>query len=119
MGRKTYKKALTVVDIASRYKETEALTDKSSAKVAAATTQIYKRGPLTWPNSMQIDPGCEFMGTFSQLLIKRNVKVRRGSRSNTLTSRYSREIQLDTYQEDIQTSICTRTFVESIRMVRA
>ena len=31
VGRKTYKYALTVVDIASRYKEAEPLTDKSAS----------------------------------------------------------------------------------------
>ena len=35
-GRKTYKYALTVVDVASRYKEAEPLTTKESAEVATA-----------------------------------------------------------------------------------
>ena len=47
VGRKTYKYALTVVDVASRYKEAEPLTDKSASAVADAFTRIYKRGPLT------------------------------------------------------------------------
>ena len=42
-GRKTYKYALTVVDVASRFKEAEALTSKESAEVAKAFTSIYKR----------------------------------------------------------------------------
>src|SRR6218665_756809 len=41
VGRKTYKYASTVVDVASRYKEAEPLTDKSAAKVAAALGRIY------------------------------------------------------------------------------
>ena len=45
-GRKTYKYALTVVDVASRYKEAEPLTSKEAAEVAAAFQRIYKRGPL-------------------------------------------------------------------------
>ena len=46
-GRKVYKYALTVVDVASCYKEAEPLTSKDSAEVAKAFQLIYKRGPLT------------------------------------------------------------------------
>ena len=56
IGRRTYKYALTVVDVASRYKEAEPLTDKSVTEVAAALGRIYKRGPLTWPRLLQVDP---------------------------------------------------------------
>ena len=48
VGRKTYKYALTVVDVASRYKEAEPLTSKTAAEVADALSLIYKRGPLKW-----------------------------------------------------------------------
>ena len=43
-GRKTYKYALTVVYVASRYKEAEVLTSKESAEVAKAFEKIYRRG---------------------------------------------------------------------------
>ena len=46
VGHKTYKDAITVVDIASRRKGAEAETDKSSTKTAAALIGIYKRGSL-------------------------------------------------------------------------
>ena len=45
-SRKTYKYALTVVDVASRYKEAEPLTTKESAEVAKAFSTIYKRSRL-------------------------------------------------------------------------
>ena len=61
IGRRTYKYALTVVDVASRYKEAEPWTGKSATEVAAALGRIYKRGPLTWPRLLQVDPGREFM----------------------------------------------------------
>ena len=61
-GRKTYKCALTVVDIASRYKEAEPLTSKDSNEVARAFQAIYRRSPLSWPQMLQVDPGREFMG---------------------------------------------------------
>ena len=47
LRRKIYKYALTVVDIASRYKEAEPLTSKNSDEVAKAFQSIYKRSPLT------------------------------------------------------------------------
>ena len=62
LRRKTYKYALTVVDIASRYKEAEPLTSKDSNEVARAFQAIYRRGPLIWPSMLQVDPGREFMG---------------------------------------------------------
>ena len=65
-SRKVYKYALTVVDVASRYKEAEPLTSKDSAEVAKAFQSIYKRGPLKWPQLLQVDPGCEFMGNVTK-----------------------------------------------------
>jgi len=47
-GRKLYKYALTVVDVASRYKEAEPLSTKYSSEIAAAFIRIYKRS-LKWP----------------------------------------------------------------------
>ena len=40
VGRKTYKYALTIVDVAFRYKKAKALTDKASTEVAAVLTRI-------------------------------------------------------------------------------
>jgi hypothetical protein len=82
VGRKTFKYALTVVDVASCYKEAEALTTKSAAEVAAALDCIYKRGPLRFPRLLQVDPGREFMGAVNQLLAKYNTQVRRGRVDN-------------------------------------
>ena len=75
---KTFKYALTVVDVASRYKEAEPLTTKEAKEVAAALERIYSRGPLKWPKLVQVDPGREFMGAVNQLLSKHNVEVRHG-----------------------------------------
>ena len=78
VGRKTYRYALTVVDVASRFKEAEPLTSKTAAEVADALSRIYRRGPLKWPMFLQVDPGREFMGAVSQLLAKHSAQVRRG-----------------------------------------
>ena len=81
-GRKLYKYALTIVDIASRFKEAEPLATKEAKEVAYALERIYSRSPLTWPKLLQVDPGREFMGKVNTLLAKHNTKIRRG-RVNT------------------------------------
>ena len=96
VGRKTYKYALTVVDVASRYKEAEPLTSKESGEVAAALSRMYKRGPLRWPKLLQVDPGREFMGSVNQLLAKHGVSVRRGRvdihRDQGIVERFNRTL---------------------------
>ena len=98
VGRRTYKYALTVVDVASRYKEAEPLTSKGAAEVADALSRIYKRGPLKWPKLLQVDPGREFMGADSQLLAKHNVEARRGRvgdhRDQGIVERWNRTLTL-------------------------
>ena len=77
-GRKVWKYALTVVDVASRYKEAEPLTSKNSDEVAKAFLKIYKRGLLKWPEMLQVDPGHEFMGAVSKGMEKHKTYIRRG-----------------------------------------
>ena len=78
VGQKTFRYALMVVDVASRYKDAKPLTSKTAAEVADGLAQIYKRSPLRWPKLFQADPGREFMGAVSQLLAKHVVEVQRG-----------------------------------------
>ena len=67
-GKKVYKYALTVADVASRYKAAEALTSKDSDEVAQGFAKIYRRGPLKWPQTLQVDPGREFMGAVTKAI---------------------------------------------------
>ena len=94
--RKTYKYALTVVDVASRFKAAEPLTTKEAKEVAAALERIYKRGPLRWLKLLQVDPGRDFMGAVNQLLAKHNVEVRRGRvdihRDQGIVERFNRTL---------------------------
>ena len=76
VGRRTYRYALTIVDVASCFKEAEPLTSKTAAEEPNALSRIYKWEPLMWPKLLQVDPGREFMGEVSQLLAKHKVKVR-------------------------------------------
>ena len=77
-GRKIYKYALTVVDIASRYREAEPLTLKDSDEVAKAFQSIYRRSPLTWPQMLQVDPGREFMGGVTTEMENHKTYIRLG-----------------------------------------
>ena len=77
-SRKTFKYALTVVNVASRFKEAEPLATKGAREVEAALERIYSRSLLSWPKLLQVDPGREFMGAVNQLLSTHNVEVRRG-----------------------------------------
>ena len=96
LRRKTYKYALTVVDIASRYKEAEPLTSKDSNEVAKAFQAIYKRGPLTWPQMLQVDPGREFMGGVTKEMEKHKTYIRRGRteihRDQAIVERFNRTL---------------------------
>lgn len=94
--KRTYRYALTVVDVASRFKAAEPLATKEAKEVADALSRIYRRGPLKWPNLLQVDPGREFMGAVNQLLVKHNVNVRRGRvdvhRDQGIVERFNRTL---------------------------
>ena len=94
--RKIYKYALTVVDIASRYKEAEPLSSKNSDEVAQAFSNIYKRGALKWPKLLQVDAGREFMGGVNKLMDTHHVKIRRGEtglhRAQGIVERFNRTL---------------------------
>ena len=95
-GKKIYKYALTVVDIASRYKEAEPLTSKDSGEVAKAFQAIYRRSPLTWPQMLQVDPGREFMGGVTKEMEKHKTYIRRGRteihRDQAIVERFNRTL---------------------------
>jgi len=95
-GRKVYKYALTVVDIASRYKEAEQLTSKDSAEVAKAFQAIYRRSPLTWPQMLQVDPEREFMGSVTKEMEGHKTYIRRGRteihRDQAIVERFNRTL---------------------------
>ena len=79
--RKTFKYALVVVDVASRYKDAEPLTSKESSEVAKSFEKIYSR-KLKWPERIIIDPGKEFMGHVTNLMKRPNVIIQRSEAGN-------------------------------------
>ena len=78
---KVYKYALVVIDVASRYKDAEALRTKDSGEISKCFTRVYSRR-LTWPGVLMVDPGREFMGNVSTLMEKHGVKIQRGQAGN-------------------------------------
>ena len=81
VGRKTYKYALVVVDVASRYKDSEPLTSKESREISNAFEKIYSR-KMRYPKTLMVDPGKEFMGEVTKLMNYHNVKIQRSEAGN-------------------------------------
>ena len=81
VGRKTYLYALVVIDIASRYKDVEALTAKDSSGIAKGFEKIYSR-KLKWPHTLIVDPATEFMGDVTKIMKTHNVTIQRSEAGN-------------------------------------
>jgi transposase InsO family protein len=99
-----YKYALTVIDVASRFKAARALKSKNSVDVAAAFSDIYAEGRLVFPHKLMTDPGKEFQGAVKALMDKNGTKIRYGRvnihRDQALVERFNRTlaVKLFTYQ---------------------
>ncbi|KAL9959463.1 hypothetical protein ACROYT_G032789 [Oculina patagonica] len=110
-GRKVYKYALTVVDVASRYKEAEPLTSKDSTEVAKGFQAIYRRSALKWPQMLQVDPGREFMGAVTKEMENRKTAIRRGRvnihRDQAIVERFNRTLaeRLFGYQYSVELTL--------------
>ena len=54
---KVYKYCLNIVDVASHYKASVSLIDRSSVSVAKAFKKVYsyRNSPLIWPKVLQVD----------------------------------------------------------------
>ena len=81
LERRTYKYALNVVDVASRFKGSYQLTTKNAEEVAQAFQWIYENTPLTYPKTLIIDNGKEFYGDVMKLMEKHGVMIKRGDPS--------------------------------------
>ena len=79
--RITYKYALNVVDVASRFKGSYQLTAKNSKEVAQAFQWIYENTPLTFPKTLIVNDGKEFYRDVTKLMEKHNVMIQRGDPS--------------------------------------
>ena len=102
--KKTYKYALNIVDVASRYKGSYQLTTENSKEAAQAFQWIYENTPLTSPKTLMIDDGKEFYGDVTKLMEKHDVIIQRGDpsqhRSQGIVERFNRMLadRLCSYQ---------------------
>ena len=102
--KKTYKYALNVVDVASRYKGSYQLTSKYAKEVAQAFWWIYDNTPLTYPKTLIVDEGSEFRGDTTKLMEKHDVIIQRGDpsqhHSQGIVERFNRTLadRLFSYQ---------------------
>ena len=78
LKKKTYKYALTIMDVASRYKGSYQLTTKNAKEVAQAFQWIYENTPLNCPNTLIIDDGKEFYRDTTKLMEKHDVTIQCG-----------------------------------------
>ena len=78
---KVYRYALVVIDVASRYKDAEALRTKDSGEISKCFSKIYSRR-LSWPGVLAVDPGREFMGNVTRLMNQHGVKIQRRQAGN-------------------------------------
>ena len=102
--KKTYKYALNIVDVASRYKGSYQLNTKNTKEVAQAFQWIYENTPLNYPKTLIVDDGKEFYGDTTKLMEKHDVIIQRGDpsqhRSQGIVERFNRTLadRLFTYQ---------------------
>ena len=77
IGNRIYKHRLVIKDVATRFRRSFALTNKSSAQVAKAFQKIYDNPncPLIWPNVLIVNRGTEFLGKCRDLLLSHSVKI--------------------------------------------
>ena len=75
--KKTYKYALNIVDVASRYKGSYQLITKNSKEVAQAFQRIYENTQLTDPKTLIVDDGKEFYGDTTKLMEKHDLMIQR------------------------------------------
>ena len=102
--RKTYKYALNIVDVASRYKGSYQLNTKNAKEVAQAFQWIYENTPLNYPKTLTVDDEKEFYGDTTKLMEQHDVIIQRGDpsqhRSQGIVERFNRTLadRLFTYQ---------------------
>ena len=102
--KKTYKYALNIVDVTSRYKGSYQLTTKNAKEVAQAFQWIYENTPLTYPKTLIVDDGKEFYGDTTKLMEKHDVMIQCGDpsqhQSQGIVERFNRTLadRLFTYQ---------------------
>ena len=94
--KKTYKYALNIVDVASRYKGSYQLTTKNAKEVAQAFQWIYENTPLNYQKTLIVDDGKEFYEDTTKLMEKHDVMIQHRDpsqhRSQGIMERFNRTL---------------------------
>ena len=120
VGKSKYKYVLSVIDIASRYKQAEPLKTKKAEETAIAIQKIYSRSLLNFPQKIMCDKGHEFMGKFLSLMKENSVTVKRSlsKKKVAFVERFNKTLaeRLYTYQYDqeMKTGKTNREWVERL-----
>ena len=70
-----YKYILAGIDAASRFKVARPIRTKQARDVAEMIADIYKVGPLTYPEIFQCDNGSEFKTGVTRMLEQHEIKI--------------------------------------------
>ena len=70
-----YKYTLQVIDVASRFKVSRPLKTKKASEVVEMLKDVYKKGPLKYPQELHVDNGTEFKADVLKLMKEHDVKV--------------------------------------------
>jgi len=93
---KEYKYCLNIVDVASRYKASVPLIDRSSVGVAKAFKRVYnnKNSPLIWPKVLHVDGGSEFQDKVTKIMKQKGVRIRVGTshKHQSIVERFNRTL---------------------------
>ena len=96
VGSKIYKYCLNIVDVASRYKASVPLINRSSKSVARAFKRVYssRKLPLIWPKVLQVDGGSEFKDDVLRMMRWRGTQIRVGSthKHQCIVERYNKTL---------------------------
>ena len=102
MYQTTYKYVLNVIDIASGYKASRPLKTKKASEVAEMFADIYKKGPLKYPEKLHVDGGTEFKSNVDKLMGEHGVEVKR------VTTKYHH--QFTAFVENFNKTLAERLF---------
>lgn len=125
INKKVYKYSLNIVDVASRFKVSVPLTDRSSESVAKAFKRVYnnKNCPLIWPKVLQVDAGTEFKDKTSKLLHSKGVRIRIGNthKSQCIVERYNRTLAERLFRiqgaHELRTRAANKAWVRNLQLV--
>ncbi|CAG8480762.1 8293_t:CDS:2 [Ambispora gerdemannii] len=101
IGNRIFKHRGVIKDVATRFRKSCALTNKSSASLAKMFKAIYgdPNNHLTWPKVLIVDKGSEYLGECRDLLLSHGVKIiqAKSKRSTSIAERDHQEFEKHAY----------------------